>query len=57
MNAGAAYESMILQCIANTFGNYYHAESLILTIEGKPYESGHISMEEGQWIPVETDGD
>jgi len=57
MNAGAAYESMIIQCIANTFGNYYNAESLILTIEGKPYESGHISMEEGQSIPVEKDGD
>ncbi len=56
MNAGAAYETMIIQCIANTFGDYYHAESLILTVEGKPYESGHISMEEGQPVPVKLDG-
>lgn len=55
MNAGAAYEAMILQCVANTFGNYYNAERLILTIEGKPYESGHIRMEEGESIPVETE--
>lgn len=55
MNAGAAYEAMLIQCIANTFGNYYHAESLILTVEGRPYESGHIRMEEDEPISVEQD--
>lgn len=56
MNAGAAYEDMILQCIADTFGNYYHSENVILTIEGKPYESGHIKMEKNQAIPVKLEG-
>lgn len=56
MNAGAAYEAMILQCIADTFGNYYNSEEVILTVEGKPYESGHIQMEEGQSISVEREG-
>ncbi len=56
MNAGSEYEVMILQCIANTFGNYYNSEKVILTVEGKPYESGHIKMEEGQSIPVEREG-
>lgn len=56
MNAGAAYESMILQCIANTFGNYYNSEGVILTIEGEPYESGHIKMEEDEAIPVKLEG-
>lgn len=56
MNAGSGYEAMILQCIANTFGNYYNTEQVILTIEGEPYESGHIKMEEDQSIPVELEG-
>lgn len=56
MNAGSAYEAMILQCIANTFGNYYNSGEVILTVEGKPYESGHIKMEEGQSIPVKQEG-
>ena len=56
MNAGAAYEAMIIRCIANTFGGYYNAESVILTVEGKPYESGHIKMEKGQSIPVKLEG-
>ena len=50
MNAGAGYEQAILQCVANTFGQYYNSEEVILTIEGEPYESGHIKMEEDQVI-------
>ncbi len=56
MNAGAEYESMILQCIANTIGNYYNSEGVIITVEGKPYESGHIKMEEGESVRVKTEG-
>lgn len=56
MNAGAAYEAMILQCIADTFGNYYNSDKVILTVEGKPYESGHIKMAEGESIPVKLEG-
>jgi hypothetical protein len=55
MNAGAAYEAMILQCIADTFGSYYNSGDVILTVEGKPYESGHIKMPEGQSIPVKLE--
>ena len=52
MNAGAQYESMILQSLANTFGQYYGVEEVILTIDGKPYASGHIEMKEGESIKV-----
>lgn len=52
MNAGAQYESMILQSIANTFGNYYGVDDVILTIDGKPYSSGHIEFKEGESIRV-----
>lgn len=56
MNANAAFEAMVLQSIANTFGDYYNAESVILTVEGKPFTSAHTKMKEGQSIPVKRDG-
>lgn len=52
MNAGAAYENRILQCIANTLGTYYGVDQVCLTVEGKPYESGHVTMKEGETIKV-----
>lgn len=52
MNAGSYYESMILQCITNTLGNYYGADKVYITIDGKPYESGHIQMKEKEPFTV-----
>lgn len=54
MSAGAAYEGKILQSIVNTFGGYYNAERVYLTINNKPYESGHISKQKGEYIIVNT---
>ena len=48
MNPGAGYESMILQCITNTLGRYYGVNKVYITVEGKPYKSGHIEMKEGE---------
>ena len=56
INAGSGYEGMILQCIANTFGQYYNSSEVILTVGGEPYQSGHVMMKEGQSIPVKYDG-
>ncbi len=47
MNAGAGYESLILAGITNTLGCYYGVEEVYITVEGSPYSSGHIEMEEG----------
>jgi len=44
MNAGSEYESMILQSIANTFGQYYDSNKVILTIDNQLYSSGHILL-------------
>ncbi len=52
MNAGAGYEVMILQSLANTFGDYYGASKVMLTIEGKPYESGHIVFDKFEPLEV-----
>ena len=48
MNAGAGFESMILQCITNTLGRYYGVTKVYLTVEGSPYSSGHIIMKKGE---------
>lgn len=50
LNAGAAYEVMILESLANTFAEYYSVEEVLLTVEGKPFTSGHIEMEVGEAI-------
>ncbi len=55
MNAGAQYEAMILQSVANTIGGYYGVSEVIITIEGRPYASGHEEMAEGQSITVDAD--
>ncbi|MCJ7690301.1 MAG: GerMN domain-containing protein [Clostridiaceae bacterium] len=53
MNAGSGYESQILQCIANTLGDYYMVKKVYITVEGKPYSSGHILMKKGEAFVVD----
>lgn len=55
LNAGAYYESMILQSITNTFGQYYGVEQVKITIDGKNYESGHISQSDKDYNVVNFD--
>jgi len=52
MNAGAGYESLILQSITNTIGAYYGVDMVYLTVEGNPYTSGHIEMKKGEFFKV-----
>jgi len=56
MNAGTSYEAMVLQCVANTFGFYYGADKVVLTIDGGAYESGHVILEKGDYLTVKTEG-
>jgi hypothetical protein len=56
MNAGSGYEAMILQSVANTFGVYYGADRVLLTIDNKLYESGHIALKKGEYLKVRLDG-
>jgi Sporulation and spore germination. len=55
MNAGAGFETLILQGITNTLGNYYGSEQVYITIDGQPYSSGHILMKKGETFKVNTD--
>lgn len=56
MNAGALFEGKILQSLTNTLGHYYNAEKVMITVEGKPYESGHILMKENEFFKVKFEG-
>lgn len=53
MNAGSGYEAMILQSIADTFGQYYGTDQVLLTIEGDLYSSGHFAFHEGEYLQAD----
>ncbi len=53
MNAGSGFEAAILQSIVNTLGGYYGVEKVYLTVDGNPYNSGHILMEKGEAFTVD----
>lgn len=53
INAGAGFEMMILTSIANTLGTYYGVQEVYLTIDGNPYESGHILLNEREPLTVD----
>ena len=55
MNAGAQYETLILQSIANTVGAFYQTDRVLLTIDQKPYTSGHIALKEGETLEVKLE--
>ncbi|HZK71402.1 MAG TPA: GerMN domain-containing protein [Clostridia bacterium] len=52
MNAGTSLELMIIKSITNTFGNYFQKDKVIINLEGKSYESGHILMKKGEYFTV-----
>lgn len=54
MNLGSGYEGMVLQSITNTLGRYYGAKKVYITLDSKPYGSGHIIMEKGEYFKVDT---
>jgi hypothetical protein len=48
-----AYEEGVLHSAADTFGELYQTEKVLLTVEGKPYKSSQFSMKEGEILDVE----
>jgi len=53
INVGTAGESALLYSITSTLGSYYNANKICLTLDGKPYQSGHIAMKEGETFTVD----
>lgn len=50
MSAGAYYETMLLTSIVNTFASYYGRDKVIITIDGNNYSSGHIYLQDGEFL-------
>lgn len=57
MNLGSGYEEAAIQSLVNTIGEYYGVKEVYLTVENKPYKSGHLEMEKGQFFEVHTDNE
>lgn len=55
MHAGTSLESMILKSVVNTFGEYFQKTKVKITLEGKPYSSGHVLMEPDDYFTVDTE--
>ena len=53
MNAGAFYESMLLNSLVDTFGAYYGRDKVIITIDEDNYSSGHIYFEDGEFLKTD----
>ncbi|WP_242960878.1 GerMN domain-containing protein [Clostridium peptidivorans] len=53
MNAGSGLELAILKGITNTLGDYYNTPNVIITMNGKPYSSGHIVLEKGEVLKTD----
>lgn len=51
-NLGGGAESSTITAICNTFGNYFNVKNVVLTLDGKPYSSGHILMNDGEAFKV-----
>ncbi|MBU3106806.1 GerMN domain-containing protein [Clostridium gasigenes] len=52
MNLGSGSESNTLKAIVNTIGYNFKVDNVIITLGGKPYSSGHISMNDGESFKV-----
>jgi len=55
MNAGSSLEGMIIKSITNTMGSYYQISKVKITLDGKPYESGHYLLKSDEYFTVDTD--
>lgn len=55
MHAGSTGELFIIYGLVNTITEYYGVEEILLTIEGKPYESGHTLLKENETLSFDQD--
>ncbi|MCX7904418.1 MAG: GerMN domain-containing protein [Caloramator sp.] len=53
MNAGSSLEAMIIQSLVNTLGDYYNVDKVYISLDGKPYESGHIAIGKDEYFKVD----
>lgn len=56
MNAGSSLETEILRSLVNILGRFYDVEKIYISIEGKPYESGHYALADDEYFNVDIEG-
>jgi hypothetical protein len=56
INAGSTQEYEIIRSLVNTLGRFYDTTEVYLTLAGRPYESGHQQLIEGEVFKVDVEG-
>lgn len=56
LNAGSTLEYEVIRSIVNTFGKFYDTDKVYISLNGKPYESGHMAINEEEYFKVNTEG-
>ena len=56
MNAGSSMEMEILKSLVNTLGDFYDVDKVYITINEKPYESGHYGISTEEYFKVNKEG-
>jgi hypothetical protein len=52
LNAGSTYEYQVIESIVNTLAKFYDTDKVYISINGRPYESGHIQLIEGDFFKI-----
>lgn len=55
MNMGSSGEREMLKSLVNTLGTFYDTDQVYISIDGKPYESGHYGLKEGESFKVDLE--
>ena len=56
MNAGSGFEAALIRSIVNSVGHAYDVPKVLVTLDGDPYESGHIALVPGESFSVDYQG-
>lgn len=55
LEMGSFLENELVQAIVNTLGTYYETNKVFISVEGRPYESGHMLLEDGEYFETTED--
>ena len=55
MRMGSSGEAEMLKGLVNTLGTFYDTDQVYISVDGKPYESGHFGLKEGESFKVDLE--
>lgn len=56
LNIGSSMETEVLRSMVNTLGRLYDVENVYISVEGRPYESGHYAINDDEFFTVDIEG-